>query len=40
MSEERTAELYDSEGQRLAHNGKHFTEVGKKQQNRHLTEIQ
>ena len=29
--EEKTAELYDSEGQRLAHNGKQFTEVGKKQ---------
>ena len=35
--EDKTAELYHSEGQRL---GKHFTEVGKKQQNRHLTEIQ
>ena len=29
--EEKTAELYDSEGQRLAHNDKQFTEVGKKQ---------
>ena len=29
--EEKTAELYNSEGQRLAQNGKHFTEVGKKQ---------
>ena len=37
--EDKTAKLYHSEGQRLAHNGKHFTEVGKKQQNRHLTEI-
>ena len=37
--EEKTAQLYNSEGQRLAHNGKHFTEVGKKQQNRQLTEI-
>ncbi|CAH3163198.1 unnamed protein product, partial [Pocillopora meandrina] len=37
--EEKTAELYNSEGQRLAQNGKHFTEVGKKQQNRQLTEI-
>ena len=24
--EEKTAELYNSEGQRLTHNGKHFTE--------------
>ena len=37
--EENTAELYNSEGQRLSHNGKHFTEAGKKQQNRQLTEI-
>ena len=37
--EEKTAELYNSEGQRLAHNGKHFTDVGKKQQNIQLTEI-
>ena len=37
--EEKIAELYNSEGQRLAQNGKHFTEVGKKQQNRQLTEI-
>ena len=29
--EEKTAELYDSEGQRLAHNDRQFTEVGKKQ---------
>ena len=29
--EEKTTELYDSEGQRLAHNDKQFTEVGKKQ---------
>ena len=29
--EEKTAELYDSEGRRLAHHGKQFTEVGKKQ---------
>ena len=29
--EEKTAELYDSKGRRLAHNGKQFTEVGKKQ---------
>ena len=29
--EEKTAELYDSEGQSLAHNDKQFTEVGKKQ---------
>ena len=37
--EEKTAELYNSEGQRLAQNSKHLTEVGKKQQNRQLTEI-
>ena len=29
--EEKTAGLYDSKGRRLAHNGKQFTEVGKKQ---------
>ena len=29
--EEKTAELYDSEGRRLALNGKQFKEVGKKQ---------
>ena len=32
--EEKAAELYDSVGQRLTHNDRHFTEVGKKQQNR------
>ena len=29
--EEKTAEFYDSEGRRLALNGKQFKEVGKKQ---------
>ena len=38
--EEKSAELNKSESQRLADNGKHSTEVGNKQQNRHLTEIQ
>ena len=37
--EEKAADLYDEMRQRLAHSGKEFTEVGKKQQHRHLTQI-
>ena len=37
--EGKAADLYDEMHQRLAHSGKEFTEVGKKQQHRHLTQI-
>ena len=36
--EEKAADLYDEMRQRK-NSGKEFTEVGKKQQNRHLTQI-
>lgn len=38
--EERAAELYDEMRQTLAHSGKAFTDVGKKQQHRHLKQLQ
>ena len=38
--EEKAADLYHKMRQRLAHSGNDFTEVGKKQQYRHLTQIQ
>ena len=38
--EGKAAELYDAMRRKLAHTGKHFTEVGKKQQHRHLDQIQ
>ena len=38
--EERAADLYDEMRRRLAHTGKEFQDVGKKQQNRHLAQIQ
>ena len=37
---EKSAELYAEMRERLAHSGKYFTEVGKRQQHRHLTQIQ
>ena len=37
---EKSAELYTEMRERLAHSGKDFTEVGKRQQHRHLTQIQ
>ena len=37
--EEKAADLYDEMRQGLAHSGKEFTEVGAKQQHRHLTQI-
>lgn len=37
--EDQAAELYDAMRERLAHKGKDFTDVGKKQQHRHLTQI-
>ena len=37
---DKSAELYAEMRERLAHSGKDFTEVGKRQQNRHLTQIQ
>ena len=37
---EKSAELYAEMRERLAHSGKDFTEVGKRQQHRHLTQIQ
>ena len=38
--EEKSADLYHKMRQRLAHSENDFTEVGKKQQYRHLTQIQ
>ena len=38
--EEKAADLYHEMRLRLAHSGKDFTEVGKKQQHRSLTRIQ
>ena len=38
--EERAADLYDAMQSKLAHSGKEFQDVGKKQQQRHLTQIQ
>ena len=38
--EEKAADLYHKMQQKLAHTGNDFTEVGKKQQHRHLTQIQ
>lgn len=38
--EEKAADLYDKMRLQLAHSGKEFQEVGKKQQNRHLSQIQ
>ena len=37
---EKSAELYAEMRERLSHSGRDFTEVGKKQQRRHLTQIQ
>jgi len=37
--EEKAASLYEEMRQELAHRGKDFTDVGKKQQHRHLTQI-
>ena len=37
--EDQAAELYDAMKERLAHNGKGFTDVGKKQQHRQLPQI-
>ena len=39
-SEEKAADLYQEMRKNLAHTGKGFAEVGKKQQKRHLTQIQ
>ena len=38
--EDRAADLYDQMQRKLAHSGKEFQDVGKKQQRRHLTQIQ
>ena len=38
--EERAAELYDEMHHELAHSGKEFHDVGKRQQLRHLAQIQ
>ena len=38
--EEKAADLYNKMRQRLAHSGNDYTEVGKKQQYRQLTQIQ
>ena len=38
--EERAAELYDEMHHELAHTGKEFHDVGKRQQLRHLAQIQ
>jgi len=38
--EEKSADLYNKMRQRLAHSGNDYTEVGKKQQYRQLTQIQ
>ena len=37
--EDQAAELYDAMRERLAHKGKDFTDVGKKQPHRHLMQI-
>ena len=37
---EKSVELYAEMQERLAHAGRDFTEVGKRQQHRHLTQIQ
>ena len=37
--EEKAADLYNKMRQKLAHTGNDFTEVGKKQQHRHLTHV-
>ena len=37
---EKSAELYAEMRERLALSGKDFTDVGKRQQHRHLTQIQ
>ena len=38
--EERAADLYDEMRHRLGHTGKEFQDVGKKQQHKHLAQIQ
>ena len=37
--EEKAADFYNKTQQKLAHTGNDFTEIGKKQQHRHLTQI-
>ena len=37
--EDKATDLYDAMSQRLAHTGKVFTDIGKKQQHRNLTQM-
>ena len=40
MVDDKAVEIYEEMGQKLAHTGKDFTDVEKKQQNRHLEQLQ